>query len=198
MKINYEITITATLQEVFEVIAKELSIPNPSKWIEEKAAKSRIHNKNIYSYIIKGRQTNKATHKDNEMELGRLWVFSLSNNGQGIESWVFKTFVTFGMAKEYYREQKSKGVNDIWLFLNEKLVEEEELEFELYELEYQPEVVDGLRTKEEIEERLIKHYSNNEDLVFGNRVVEFTMKVFHKGKELSYIYNKEGNCIEWL
>lgn len=198
MKINYETTVSATLEEVLEVIVKELNIINPNRWIAEKTAKSRIHNKNIYSYIIKGRETNKATHKDYEMELGRLWVFSLNKNGQGIESWVFKTFVTFGMAKEYYIKQKSKGVNNIWLFLNEKLVEEEELKFDLYELEYQPEVIDGLRTKEEIEERLIKHYSNSEDLVFGDKVVEFTMKVFYKGKELSYIYNKEGNCIEWL
>ncbi len=198
MKINYEITVSTTLQEVLEVIAKELNIPNSNQWVAEKTAKSRIHNKNIYSYIIKGRESNKEIHKDSEMELGRLWVFSLNNNGQGIESWVFKTFVTFGMVKEYYIEQKSKGVNGIWLFLNEKLVKEEELEFELYELEYQPEVVDGLRTKEEIEERLLKHYINEENLEIGGRVVEFTMRVFYKGKELSYIYEKEGNCINWL
>lgn len=198
MKVKYDVTVVATLQEVFEVIATEIKITDIDEWVAEKVSKSRIHNKNIYSYDIRGKETNKTSHKDKELELGRLWVFSLSKDKQGKEGWVFRTFVTFGSAKEYYIEQKNKGLEHIWLFLNEEIVVEKDLGFDIYELEYQPKVIDGLRTKKEVEDKLVKHYSNNEDLIIGDRKIEFTMKVSKLGKELPYIYNNEANCIEWL
>lgn len=64
MKVKYDVTVVATLQEVFEVIATEIKITDIDEWVAEKVSKSRIHNKNIYSYDIRGKETNKTSHKD--------------------------------------------------------------------------------------------------------------------------------------
>ena len=198
MQIKYGVTVIATLQEVFNIVGKELGISDRNQWAEERALKSRVLDRNIYSYRINGRDSNKAsnTMKDKTMELGRIWVFSTSKNKQGKVNWTLRTYVTFGQAKKYYYELKSKGNKEVWLFINEKLVKENEKGFNLYELEFHPEVISVFKVKSKLEQTLLGYYSDNEEIYDNN--LDFKMVVSRNNNEIPYEYNQEAHCINWL
>lgn len=198
MQIKYGVTAIATLHEVFNIVGKELNVQNRNQWAEERALKSRVLDRNIYSYKINGRNSNKASNtiKDKTMELGRIWVFSTSKNNQGKENWSLRTYVTFGQAKEYYYELKNKGNKEVWLFINEKLVKENEKGFNLYELEFYPNVISAFKGKRELEEAMLCYFVDDEEEILND--MGFEMVVSRNNKEIPYEYNQEAQCISWL
>lgn len=134
-------SINGTISEIFNVIGKAAGkrAEELRWWNIEKAGNSNIINVKNLDFTIVGKSSRNKPSKPKKriLSVGKLWIYSSIKDNEGNENWVLKTFEVVEMAKEYYKEIKCKeDLMHLFVFFNGGLIRVDDLEFDLYEIEY--------------------------------------------------------------